>query len=75
MGFPGDTVVKEYACQCRRHSRCGVDLWVRKIPWRRKWQTAPVFLPGKFHGQRGQATPWGHKELDITERKSTQVLK
>ena len=23
-----------------------------KIPWSRKWQTAPVFLPGKFHGQR-----------------------
>ena len=27
---------------------------------RRKWQPAPVFLPGKFHGQR---SPWGHKEL------------
>ena len=25
---------------------------VRKIPWRRKWQTTPVFLPGKSHGQR-----------------------
>ena len=23
-----------------------------KIPWRRKWQLIPVFLPGKFHGQR-----------------------
>ena len=23
-----------------------------KIPWRRKWQPTPVFLPGKFHGQR-----------------------
>ena len=23
-----------------------------KIPWRRKWQLTPVFLPGKFHGQR-----------------------
>ena len=26
--------------------------WVRKILWRRKWQPTPVFLPGKFHGQR-----------------------
>ena len=26
--------------------------WVRKIPWRRNWQPAPIFLPGKFHGQR-----------------------
>ena len=28
------------------------DPWVRKIPWRRKWQYTPVFLPGKLHGQR-----------------------
>ena len=28
------------------------DPWVRKIPWRRKWQPTPIFLPGKFHGQR-----------------------
>ena len=26
--------------------------WVGKIPWRRKWQPTPVFLPGKSHGQR-----------------------
>ena len=26
--------------------------WVRKIPWSRKWQPTPVFLPGKFHGER-----------------------
>ena len=30
----------------------GFDPWVRKIPWRRKWQLTPVFLPGKSHGQR-----------------------
>ena len=35
------------------------------IPWRRKWQPTPVFLPGKSHGQR---SPWGHKESDTTER-------
>ena len=29
-----------------------MDPWVRKIPWRRKWQPTPVFLPGKFHGER-----------------------
>ena len=27
------------------------DPWVRKIPWRRKWQPTPVLLPGKSHGQ------------------------
>ena len=38
--------------------------------WRRKWQIpTPVFLPGKFHGQRSLAgsSPWGHKESDTTE--------
>ena len=35
--------------------RCGFDPWVRKIPWRRKWQPTPVFLPGESHGQRSLA--------------------
>jgi hypothetical protein len=25
--------------------------WVEKIPWSRKWQPAPLFFPGKFHGE------------------------
>ena len=28
------------------------DLWVRKIPRRRAWQPAPIFLPGESHRQR-----------------------
>ena len=42
---------------------------IRKIAGRRKWQPEPVFLPGKFHGKRSLAgySPWGCKELDITE--------
>ena len=43
---------KEPACQCRRHNRCGLDLWVKKIPWRRKWQLISVFLPRESDGQR-----------------------
>ena len=60
-GFPGGSVTKESACQCRR---CGFNPWVGKIPWRRKWQSTPVFLSGKFHGQRSLAgySPWGCKE-------------
>ena len=23
-----------------------------EVPWRRKWQSTPVLLPGKSHGQR-----------------------
>ena len=42
--------------------------WVRKIPWRRKWQPTAVFLPGKSYGQRSLVgyIPWRHKELDTT---------
>ena len=43
---------KESACLCKRR---GFDPWVRKIPWRRKWQPTPVFLPGKSYGQRSLA--------------------
>ena len=37
--------------------------------WRRAWQPTPVFLPGESHGQRSLEgySPWGHKELDMTE--------
>ena len=35
MGFPGGTIDKEPACQCRRHQRDRFDPWVGKIPWRR----------------------------------------
>ena len=41
---------------------------VGKIPWRRKWQSTPVLLPGKFHGLRNLVgySPWGCKESDTT---------
>ena len=58
---------KEPSCQCRRHR---FDPWVRKLPWKRKWQPTPVLLSGEFHGQRSLA--WGCKESDTTERVSTQ---
>ena len=37
---------------CLQCGRPGFNPWVRKIPWRRKWQPTPVFLPGESHGQR-----------------------
>ena len=50
----------------------GLIPWVGKIPWRRKWQPTPVFLPEKFHGHRILLgySPWGCKESDMTERLS-----
>ena len=51
-GFPGGSSGKELACQFRRHKRHRFDPLIGKIPWRRKWQLTPVFLPGESHGQR-----------------------
>ena len=60
-GLPRWLSGKESAWQCRRHKRCGFSL----PTW--------VFLPGEFHGQRCLAgySPWGHKELDTSERTHT----
>ena len=66
--FPGGSDGKEFA---------RFYLWVRKIPWRRKWQPTPVILPGEFHGQRSLEgySPWGCKELNTTERLTPLFLK
>ena len=65
-GLPGGASGKEPNCQRRRH---GFRPWVGKIPWRRKWQPTPEFLPGEFHGQRSLVGygPQDRKELDMTE--------
>ena len=47
-GLPFSSVGKESAAM----QKTGFDFWVRKIPWRRKWQPIPSFLPGESHGQR-----------------------
>ena len=59
---------QEPACQCRRCKRLKFDPWVGKIPWRMKWQPAPVFLPGESQG-RGSLVGyrlWGRTESDTT---------
>ena len=48
-GFPGGADDNELACHAGGPgliSRSG------RLPWRRKWQPTPVFLPREFHGQR-----------------------
>ena len=49
-GLPGGSVVKNLPAYAAEKLR--FNPWVRKIPWRRKWQPTPVFLPGKSHGQK-----------------------
>ena len=66
---------KESTCQCRRCKRCGFNPWVRKVPWRRKQQPAPIFLPGKFYGQRSLVgySSRGRTESDTTEHTLTHT--
>ena len=73
--FPDGASGKELECQCSRRKRHKFDPWVGKIPWRRKWQPAPVFFPGKLRGQRSLQGygPWGCKELYTTEWLSTHT--
>ena len=64
---------KESTCQCRRPR---FNLWFGRIPWDRKWQPTPVFLPKKFHGQRTLVgySPWGCKESDTAQHACTHAI-
>ena len=57
------TQLVKICLQCRRP---WFDPWVGKISWRRERLPTPVFRSGEFHVY----SPWGHKELDTTERLS-----
>ena len=61
---------KESACQYRRCRWRRFNPRVGRIPWKRKWQAAPVFLLRKPHGQKSLAgySPWGPEESDTTEQ-------
>ena len=76
LGVPGGTSGKERPWQFRIHKRCRCDPWVRKIPWRGKWQPNPVFLPRESHGQRSLVgySAWGRKVSDTTEVTCTHTL-
>ena len=72
----GVQIYKEAACQCRRHKQHTFSPWVGKIPWSKKWQPTPVFLPVLFPGQQNLVSysPWGHKESDTTEHAHSTTL-
>ena len=69
FGLPRWLSGKESACQCR------FNPWAQKILYRRKGQPTPVFLPGKFHGQRSKVGYGlrGGKDLDTSEHAQTPV--
>ena len=66
IGFPWWLRWQRICLQCKRS---GFHSSVRKIPWRREWLPTPIFLPGKFHGQRSLVgySPWDHKNSNMTE--------
>ena len=63
-GFPGGLEVKNLPAM--------QETWVgsqsKEDPLEEGTATHPVFLPGKFHGQRSLVghSPGGHKEPDMT---------
>ena len=52
------------------------ETWVQSLDWedaleKRKAILTPVFWPGEFHELH---SPWGHKELDMTEQLSLHFI-
>ena len=45
----------------------GLDPWVGKIPWRRAWQSTPVFLPGE--------SPWTEETGGLLSMGSQRVVR
>ena len=68
-GLPRWHSGNESPCQCRRCKRREFDHRVGKITWGMKRHPTPIFLFGKFHGQRSPVvhSPWGCKASDMTE--------
>ena len=66
-GFPCGSEVKASACNM---GDLGQIPALGRFPWRRKWQPTQVPLPGKSHGERSLVgcSPWGCKELDMTQQ-------
>ena len=64
-GMPCGSIVKNSPAT----RRLRFDPWVRKIPWKRKWQSTLVFLPGKSHRQTSLAgySPWGHSQTWLSD--------
>ena len=71
LGFPNDSSGKEYTCNAGDIGDMGLSPGLGRSPWGRKWQTTPIFLSEKSHGQRTLAgyCPKGLKELDMTKQK------
>ena len=52
--------------------RHGLDPWVGKMPWQKKWQPTPVFLPGRSCGQRSLV---GHSPRGLRRARHSWLAK
>ena len=70
LWLPGVSLVAQMVKSLPAVRETGFDPWVRKVPWIRKWQPTPVFVPGKSHGWRSLEgySLWVYsKESDMAE--------
>ena len=76
LSFPGGSDGKVSALPCNAGDPVSIPVAGRS-PGERKWQTTPVFLPGKLYGQRSLVGYglWGRKESDATEHLHCLALK
>ena len=68
-GLPtGGSVVKNQPAYAGDTGDVGLIPGSGRSPWRRKRQPTPIFLPGKFYGQRSLTgySPWGRKDSGLS---------
>ena len=70
-GLPSWLSGEEASYQCRRLRKCRFDPWVRKTPWRKKWQPTPVLLGNPM--DRGAWRATAHGVAKSWTRLSTQA--
>ena len=66
QGFPGGSVVRNPSANAADAGNSGLISGLGRPPGeRKKWQLIPIFLPGKFHGEKSLAgySPWGRKRV------------
>ena len=76
-GFPSSSVVKNPLANAGDPRDLGLFPELERPPGGRKWQSTPVYMPGKSRGKNSLAgySPWGHKELEASEDEHECVKK
>ena len=77
-GLPWWLSGKESVCQCSRHR---FDPWIRKIPWRRKWEPVQYSCLENPTDREARSlagySSWGHKRIGsdlVTEQEEEEIM-